>query len=70
VDVVLADNKAARTGTLTDLEKASRQLGARLVTADLAMGDGSPRHDPVLLARAFNQMFAVSSQMGGSAVWQ
>jgi uncharacterized cofD-like protein len=66
VDVVLADNKAARTGSLTDLEKASRQLGARLVMADLAMGDGSPCHDPVLLAGAFKEAF----NQGGSAVWQ
>jgi len=71
VDVVLADNEAARTGTLTDLEKASRQLGARLVTADLAMGDGSPRHDPVLLARAFAEMFDSNiKDSGGSAAWQ
>jgi uncharacterized cofD-like protein len=71
VDVVLADNDAARTGTLTDLEKASRQLGARLVTADLAMGDGSPRHDPVLLARAFATMFGSDiKDRGGSAAWQ
>jgi uncharacterized cofD-like protein len=71
VDVVLADNDAARTGTLTDLEKASRQLGARLVTADLAMGDGSPRHDPVLLARAFAKMFGSDiKDSGGSAAWQ
>jgi uncharacterized cofD-like protein len=71
VDVVLADNDAAKTGTLTDLEKASRQLGARLVTADLAMGDGSPRHDPVLLARAFATMFDSDiKDSGGSAAWQ
>jgi uncharacterized cofD-like protein len=71
VDVVLADNEAARTGTLTDLEKASRQLGARLVTADLAMGDGSPCHDPVLLAQAFKDTFDSDiATMGGSAAWQ
>jgi uncharacterized cofD-like protein len=71
VDVVLADNEAARTGILTDLEKASRQLGARLVTADLAMGDGSPRHDPVLLAQAFKDTFGSDvTKWGGSAAWQ
>jgi uncharacterized cofD-like protein len=71
VDVVLADNEAARTGTLTDLEKASRQLGARLVTADLAMGDGSPCHDPVLLAQAFKDTFDSDiATTGGSAAWQ
>jgi uncharacterized cofD-like protein len=56
VDVVLADTGsmrntvAAGTGTLTDLEKAAGALGARLVMADVAMGDGTPRHDPRLLA--------------------
>ena len=50
VDVVLADRTAARTGNLTDLEKAAGALGARLVVADVAMGDGTPRHDPRLLA--------------------
>jgi uncharacterized cofD-like protein len=69
VDVVLADTKAVGAGTLTDLEKASEHLGARLVTADLAMGDGSPRHDPALLARAFAETFAQSGQ-GGNAAWR
>jgi hypothetical protein len=39
--------------------------------ADLAMGDGSPRHDPVLLAVAFKEAFSsVSQKWGGSAAWQ
>jgi uncharacterized cofD-like protein len=56
VDVVLADTGSmesagvAGTGTLTDLEHAAGALGARLVLADVAMGDGTPRHDPRLLA--------------------
>ncbi len=56
VDVVLADTGSmqsaalARTGTLTDLEHAAGALGARLVLADVAMSDGTPRHDPRLLA--------------------
>ncbi|MBV9446194.1 MAG: uridine diphosphate-N-acetylglucosamine-binding protein YvcK [Streptosporangiaceae bacterium] len=50
VDVVLADSMAVRAGNLTDLEKAAGALGARLVVADVAMGDGTPRHDPRLLA--------------------
>lgn len=56
VDVVLADRGAA-SGTVADLEKAAGLLGGRLVLADLAMGDGSPRHDPRLLAGAFAQIF-------------
>jgi uncharacterized cofD-like protein len=56
VDVVLAD-AAAVAGTRAELEKAAGLLGGRLVLADLAMGDGSPRHDPRRLAGAFAQIF-------------
>jgi uncharacterized cofD-like protein len=56
IDVVLAD-RAAAEGTTTELEKAAGLLGGRLVLADLAMGDGSPRHDPRRLAGAFAQIF-------------
>jgi uncharacterized cofD-like protein len=56
VDVVLADREATR-GATAELEKAAGLLGARLVLADLAMGDGSPRHDPRRLAGAFAQIF-------------
>ena len=56
VDVVLADRRAA-SGTVAELEKAAGLLGGRLVLADLAMGDGSPRHDPRLLAGCFAQIF-------------
>jgi uncharacterized cofD-like protein len=56
IDVVLADRRAAE-GTTAELEKAAGLLGGRLVLADLAMGDGSPRHDPRQLAGAFAQIF-------------
>lgn len=56
VDVVLAD-RAAVSGTVSELEKAVALLGGRLVLADLARADGSPRHDPRLLAGAFAQIF-------------
>ncbi len=56
IDVVLAD-RAAVQGSTAELEKAARRLGARLVLADLAVGDGSPRHDPRRLAGAFAQLF-------------
>jgi uncharacterized cofD-like protein len=56
IDVVLAD-RAAAGGAATDLEKAAGLLGARLVLADLAVDDGSPRHDPRRLAGAFAQIF-------------
>jgi uncharacterized cofD-like protein len=56
IDVVLADRVAAR-GAISELEKAAGLLGARLVLADLAVDDGSPRHDPRRLAGAFAQIF-------------
>ena len=56
IDVVLADRQAA-ADTADELEKAAGLLGGRLVLADLAMGDGSPRHDPLRLAGAFAQIF-------------
>jgi uncharacterized cofD-like protein len=55
IDVVLAD-----TGVVDDpdaLEKAAAALGARLVMADVAAGDGSPRHDPRRLASVLDEIF-------------
>jgi len=56
IDVVLADRTAAGPAT-AELEKAAGLLGARLVLADLAVDDGTPRHDPLRLAGAFAQIF-------------
>ena len=56
VDIVLADRGAAG-GSAAQLEKAAGLLGGRLVLADLAMRDGSPRHDPRQLAGAFAEIF-------------
>jgi uncharacterized cofD-like protein len=56
IDVVLAD-RAAASGSADELEKAASRFGARLVLADLAVADGSPRHDPLRLAGAFAQIF-------------
>jgi uncharacterized cofD-like protein len=56
IDVVLAD-RAAAGGATPDLEKAAGLLGARLILTDLAVDDGSPRHDPRRLAGAFAQIF-------------
>jgi uncharacterized cofD-like protein len=58
VDVVLADTKAVGAGFLDDLEQAAGILGARLVLADVAAADGTPRHDPERLAHAYAQIFA------------
>ncbi|MFA1551182.1 uridine diphosphate-N-acetylglucosamine-binding protein YvcK [Actinomadura chokoriensis] len=55
IDVVLADR-----GVVDDpaaLDKAVQALGGRLVLADVAADDGSPRHEPARLAQAFVQIF-------------
>jgi uncharacterized cofD-like protein len=65
VDVVLADTRAAGTGDLADLEKAAATLGARLVMADVAAADGTPKHDPRLLAGMYAQIFASSRAVPG-----
>jgi uncharacterized cofD-like protein len=56
VDVVLADRGTAG-GSAAELEKAAATLGGRLVLTDLAMRDGSPRHDPRRLAGAYAEIF-------------
>ena len=56
VDVVLADQEAAG-GSAAELEKAAALMGGRLVLTDLAMRDGSPRHDPRRLAGALAEIF-------------
>jgi uncharacterized cofD-like protein len=61
VDVVLADTRACEAGSLADLEKAAAVLGARLVIADLAVADGTPRHDPRLLGGMYAQIFQEGS---------
>lgn len=51
LDVVLVD-----AGAVVDEEQlrhVAATLGAELVVADVAMDDGSPRHDPVKLANAY-----------------
>jgi len=70
VDVVLADTKAAGTGNLADLEKAATVLGARLVMADVAAADGTPRHDPRLLAGMYAQVFRQGSRGGSDGAWR
>jgi uncharacterized cofD-like protein len=51
LDVVLVD-----AGSVVDedqLRLVAASLGAEVVVADVAMDDGSPRHDPVKLANAY-----------------
>ena len=40
------------------LEELTAAVGARLVLADVAAADGSPRHDPRLLADAYESVMA------------
>ncbi|MGO8781576.1 MAG: hypothetical protein ACLQKK_22105, partial [Rhodomicrobium sp.] len=55
LDAVLAD-----TSVVDDpakLRKAASALGARLVLADVAASDGSPRHDAPRLAKVLDKIF-------------
>lgn len=54
IDVVLADE----TATADDgrLQAAADELGATVVLADVAMRDGTSRHDPLRLAAAYEQI--------------
>ncbi len=52
VDVVVADTSLS--DDRGSLATVARELGARLVTADVASGPGSDQHDPHRLAEAFH----------------
>jgi 2-phospho-L-lactate transferase/gluconeogenesis factor (CofD/UPF0052 family) len=49
---VLVDRSGATGGT-DDLEVLAEKCGARVVVADIARDDGTPRHDPAKLAAAY-----------------
>ena len=55
IDVVLADEQMVvdTRGLMT----AAQSVGGRLVLAPVALGDGTPRHDPQRLARAYEEVF-------------
>ena len=55
LDVVLADEAAVRDRR--GLMAAAADLGARLVLAPVALGDGTPRHDPDRLGSAYRSIF-------------
>ena len=57
LDVVLADSGFASEDP--HLSRLGRSLGARLVVADLAARDGSPRHDPLRLASAYAEIMGI-----------
>ncbi|TWG93112.1 putative cofD-like protein [Nocardioides sp. J9] len=56
IHTVLAD-RGSVGADLAELEELVRLLGARLVVDDVAVGDGSPRHDAVKLAAAYARIF-------------
>jgi uncharacterized cofD-like protein len=55
IDVVLADEQMVVD--TRGLMAAAQSVGGRLELAPLALGDGTPRHDPQRLARAFDAVF-------------
>ncbi|GAA1771652.1 uridine diphosphate-N-acetylglucosamine-binding protein YvcK [Streptomonospora arabica] len=55
IDAVLADSGVV--GDTTRVGEVAKEMGGRLVVRDVAAGDGSPRHDPDLLAAAFDDVF-------------
>jgi uncharacterized cofD-like protein len=57
LDVVLVDSRFARDDP--HLEAYASSLGAELMVADLAMRDGSARHDPLRLAAAYAELLQV-----------
>jgi uncharacterized cofD-like protein len=56
LDAVLVDPHTAPD--LASLEKVAAGFGAQLVVAPVACSDGSPRHDPELLASAYRGIFS------------
>ena len=55
VHTVLADS--ASLTEVDELEQAVASYGAQLVVDDVALDDGTPRHDPEKLARAYAAIF-------------
>ncbi len=65
IDVVLAD-----PGAVTDiaaLRRVAEALGAEVVIAPVAVGDGTPRHDPRRLAAAYGGIFTARSGVSGAS---
>lgn len=65
IDIVLAD--PASVTEVPGLTRAAAALGARLVLARVGVPDGSPRHDPDLLAAAFHRLFEEDARAVRSA---
>lgn len=65
IHTVLADQ--ASVTDAESLERAVASAGAGLVIADMAMDDGSPRHDPGKLAVVYAR---IMSDVAGSGAWR
>ncbi len=63
IDVVVADRSSVPDPAL--LRRVAADLGATLLVGDVAMGDGTPRHHPERLARAYAQAF----EHGSISAW-
>ncbi|HWH27613.1 MAG TPA: hypothetical protein VNU26_01400, partial [Mycobacteriales bacterium] len=63
LDIVLADADAVldRRGLMAAVESA----GGRLELAPVAVGDGTPRHDPARLASAYARVMGVEAPAAG-----
>jgi uncharacterized cofD-like protein len=59
IHTVLADRTSVGPD-LRELEDLTDAMGAHLVVDDVAVGDGTPRHDPVRLAAAYARIIAGS----------
>ncbi|MFD9126908.1 uridine diphosphate-N-acetylglucosamine-binding protein YvcK [Kitasatospora sp. NPDC059571] len=69
VDAILVDERAVTGGAfgvadLAGLEKAAERMGAALVLGSVARSDGTPRHDPELLAAAYDRIFRTHGRIG------
>ena len=61
-DVVLADEAAVPDRD--SLIEAAERLGAAVELAPVARPDGTPRHDPELLAAAYDRIFRMHGRIG------
>ena len=61
IDWVLADRAAVSDAEA--LRSAAKRLGAELVLDNVAAQDGSPRHDPELLAAAYDRIFRMHGRI-------
>ncbi|MFH8785667.1 gluconeogenesis factor YvcK family protein [Streptomyces roseoverticillatus] len=62
LDVVLADEAAVPDRE--SLTEAAKRLGAAVELAPVAAPDGSPTHDPELLAAAYDRIFRMHGRIG------